>query len=683
MGCCSLSAATTHKQPAPSLTGYTLTLIHPYREGFSFLGWGGSRSGYYYGVADYQPGDVVENLTSAPNGTVTLYAIWEPDPTASTYSLRGDITASADYVKTYTYDISGNLTNFTLTNGGQYVHDTVYVYDALNRLTAVANWGVYEAQYTYDVNGNRQSVVYANGAREDYTYNKANWVTGLTNCSGGVVTSAYIYTYYASGNRRTELDYSGVTTTYTYDGLGRLTEENIGDVQKIQYTYDTAGNRTKMEVSGPEKYTTTYSYDANNRLTEEVETRGELSYSTLYDYDENGNLLKISEPNGAVINTYNDFNQLVSTSSGGIQTTYTYNAQGIRTSKSAANNTVKFLLDGGNVVGEVQSGVLTAAYLRGINLIRRVIMSGAEYYLFNGHGDVVGLTNSSGGVTQSYDYDAFGNEKNPDASDTNPFRYCGEYFDTETGTYYLRARYYDPEIGRFTQQDTHWSPANAIYGDNPRKVYEQTDALGLSTYTYAPEISAIMQSGNLYVYCVNNPMQYADPTGELFVSALLLGAVIGAAINSGFNVFGQLQEGKTLSTLNVESIVTSAAIGAVSGLVAGSAIHVGGQIAINALLSGAESLIQDTITGQDLNIQAALGKAILGGIAGAVGGHGAQYSKAINYEKIAAGGTIAKLKYVKPVYLDAAIKALVKGLAKSGFAQLAFVQINPEDLLGG
>ena len=53
-------------------------------------------------------------------------------------------------------------------------------------------------------------------------------------------------------------------------------------------------------------------------------------------------------------------------------------------------------------------------------------------------------------VTKTYDYDAFGNEAEPSSTDTNPFRYCGEYFDTETGTYYLRARYYDPAVGRFT-----------------------------------------------------------------------------------------------------------------------------------------------------------------------------------------------------------------------------------------
>ena len=109
----------------------------------------------------------------------------------------------------------------------------------------------------------------------------------------------------------------------------------------------------------------------------------------------------------------------------GMTTAYTYNAQGVRTAKTTAGNRRDFLLDGGTT----------------------------EYYLYNAHGDVVQRTDSSGAVTKVYTYDAFGVEKDPDSADPNPFRYCGEYFDRETGAYYLRARYYSPETGRFTQED--------------------------------------------------------------------------------------------------------------------------------------------------------------------------------------------------------------------------------------
>ena len=131
------------------------------------------------------------------------------------------------------------------------------------------------------------------------------------------------------------------------------------------------------------------------------------------------------------------------------------------------------------------TGSITGKYIRGINLIYSQNNAGTKkFYLFNGHGDVVQLTGSDGNVTKSYDYDAYGNEKNPDAADANPFRYCGEYFDKETGTYYLRARYYAPGIGRFISEDSYWGKDN--------------DPLSL----------------NLYTYCENEPINRIDPSGH-------------------------------------------------------------------------------------------------------------------------------------------------------------------------
>ena len=112
-------------------------------------------------------------------------------------------------------------------------------------------------------------------------------------------------------------------------------------------------------------------------------------------------------------------------------------------------------------------------YFFGLHLV-----SSDDYrYVLNAHGDVVALVNSSGNVVRRYEYDAFGVELNPDETDTNPYRYCAEYFDIESGTIYLRARYYSPNHGRFTQLD----PAR--------------DGL------------------NWYAYCANNPIIYIDPFG--------------------------------------------------------------------------------------------------------------------------------------------------------------------------
>ena len=235
-------------------------------------------------------------------------------------------------------------------------------------------------------------------------------------------------------------------------------------------------------------------------------------------YDADGNLLTrtVTSADGIAGATYQYdlFGQLVLSNEGGIQAAYAYNAQGIRTEKTTSAGWTQYLLDGGNVIGE-QTDAELITYLRGVNLISRTAAGNTEYYLFNAHGDVTELTSNRAVVTKTYHYDAFGVETSPDPLDKNPFRYCGEYFDTETGTYYLRARYYDPNIGRFTQQDTHWNTANSIYGDNPQKINEREDKLGLKTYSYAPQITAVMQSGNLYVYGVSNPVAYVDRDGKI------------------------------------------------------------------------------------------------------------------------------------------------------------------------
>ena len=459
------------------------------------------------------------------------------------------------YAKAYTYDLADNRTGFILTRSGATVQNVAYGYDALNRLSTVSENGTLQATYTYDTNGNRASLTYANGAAETYAYNKANWITELENKQGSEVISSFTYTYYASGSQRTETDHTGKVTSYTYDGLNRLIEEAESDGLTVTYTYDAAGNRSQMAVTGADNYTTEYAYDPNNRLLSETKTGNGVSQSTDYTYDGNGNTLTKTGPEGTVTYTYNALNQLTGAATNDGTASYTYNAQGIRTGKQVGETETHFLLDGGNVVAEVQNNTVTASYLRGINLIFRTAGAETTYYLFNAHGDVVNLVNPDGAVIKIYDYDAFGNEKSHDPADPNPFRYCGEYWDAETKTYYLRARYYAPDIGRFTQQDTHWNTANMIYGDTPHKINEREDGLGLTMYTHVPQITAVMQSGNRYVYAINNPMAYVDPSGQIILIddlAFAAGVVViaGTAILLTYTLVVVIEElGKSLSDI--------------------------------------------------------------------------------------------------------------------------------------
>ena len=264
-----------------------------------------------------------------------------------------------------------------------------------------------------------------------------------------------------------------------------------------------------MVSSGTDNLSVVCQYDLSNRLTLEVKTDSEGIHHTEYTYDYNGNqVLKYywslifpsvggipgvslgTDVRGLDLFSYDGLNRLTSTSVGGVRADYSYKTDGLRISKTIDGVVTRHIWDGSNITAEVDSnGDVISLYLRGINLISTTDSDTGDtlYFVFNAHGDVVQLleiTSVTVTVILSYQYDAFGVEVNPNPDDTNPFRYCGEYYDAETGNYYLRARYYDPVVGRLIQQDG-WEYANP------------NDPLSL----------------NLYTYCWNNPIKYHDPEG--------------------------------------------------------------------------------------------------------------------------------------------------------------------------
>ncbi len=202
--------------------------------------------------------------------------------------------------------------------------------------------------------------------------------------------------------------------------------------------------------------------------------------SVSYTYDANGNTLT-ERTNGAVSATYayDAENKLISYTAGNVGYTYGYYPSGLRrtkTGRNAATNAVistnTYVWDGNNLVKDNSD-----TYRYGLTVISR----NNTYYLHDTHGNVVGIANASGGMSKTYAYDAFGVELSPVSNDANPFRYSGKYFDAESGDYYLRARYYNPRLGRFLTED----PAH--------------------------------DGNNWYVYCNNNPVKYVDPSGKIAV----------------------------------------------------------------------------------------------------------------------------------------------------------------------
>ena len=133
--------------------------------------------------------------------------------------------------------------------------------------------------------------------------------------------------------------------------------------------------------------------------------------------------------------------------------TYTYNGDGQRLSKTVNGVTTEFTWDGMDMILE-SSGSAASIYVYGNGINYRKTGNSVYTYTTNAHGDVVNYAQGTT-VVKEYCYDAFGNELDEyDSRESeNPFRYCGEYYDAETGLYYLRNRYYDPQTGRFITED--------------------------------------------------------------------------------------------------------------------------------------------------------------------------------------------------------------------------------------
>ena len=248
----------------------------------------------------------------------------------------------------------------------------------------------------------------------------------------------------------------------------------------------------------------TYVYDDAGNLTSKITSGDYGAKSESYVYDAFGKLIKYLE-------------------NGEEKASYKYNGNGQRVEKTVNGAKTKYYWDGANIKNEGTANAVNATNYFGANgVFARKSGSVTNTLYKNGHGDTVLLT-SGNTVVRDYEYDAYGKEKGGSSADLNPFRYSGEYFDSETGFIYLRNRYYDPSSARFISEDTHWNVENCIYGDSETGNRPTT-----------PNIGAIIQSSNLSAYCMGNPVMYVDKDGESVVlTCVILGAVIGAVIGGG------------------------------------------------------------------------------------------------------------------------------------------------------
>ncbi len=439
-------------------------------------------------VANYFDGQTLDyaytaagqvNTISDARGLVDYDYDWQNRPISVTY---GGASIS------YTYDVAGNRTSMTTPAG-----TTTYSYDDVNRLAAVT-FGSDTTTFAYDPVGLLTQIARPNGVLSTTTYDGAYRPETIVHSRSGQTLDSFAYTYDAAGNRTNVTEFDGTVITWTYDDAYRLTGETRDGISTT-YTYDATGNRLTMTQGGA---TTTYVYNALDQLlctTTGVDcTTGVL---TSYTYDGRGNLVQESDGVTTTSYTFDARDLLTGVTTGSATLAYTYDAGGRRISEDLNGMVTNYRWDEfspyGDIVVETDgSGAVTASYvLANGSLISQTRGGANSYTLTDAQGSVRALTDASGAVIESYDYAAFGDLLQDIPDPLSSYLYTGQRYDATTAQYYLRAREYDPAVGRFLSRDT-W----AVEPWNPVEL-------------------------NRYVYAAANPVTWGDPSGHMAETAAI------------------------------------------------------------------------------------------------------------------------------------------------------------------
>jgi len=354
-----------------------------------------------------------------------------------------------------------------------------FAYDADNRLSDVTDWRNRSTSYRYDAASNLTGVTYPNRVTSAMTYDAANRLTGITDSANLVAYRVLVYALDNVGNRTAVTD-GGATTNYTYDAVNELLTAH-SSAGETSWTYDAVGNRTEQVAPSG---TTTYTYDADNRML----TAG----STTFTYDHNGNRLTETASSSKTTYTYDANNRLLTVTGPNGTSTFRYDGDGNRIAQTTPTGTYSYVNDtaiGLPVVLHESGPDGNIDYAYSLGLLESLSSAFNYFYNLDGLGSVSNLTDATGKVQETYSYDAWGNALSAmgNVGTKNKFRFTGQALDPGTGLYYLRARYYDPTLGRFLSRDPFSGP-----GRQPITL-------------------------NRYAYSANNPAKFVDPSGFIMV----------------------------------------------------------------------------------------------------------------------------------------------------------------------
>ena len=400
--------------------------------------------------------------------------------------------------------------------------------------------------------------------------------------------------------------------SFTYDGVGNILSSSVNS-SSVTYQYDDLNRLIREEHQSDNYYIEyTYSYDGNiltakkkNLITNSVIKSDAYSYDSKMPFKlssfNNVNITYDNFLNPLSLNgysfTYYRGNKLRTSNDGFVTTTYNYFGNGLRSSKQVGSKLIRYFYEKDKLVKEIQTDnniTNTINYLYGINGIIGFTYN-QDLYLYdkNIFNDVIAIykCNSDNSLTlmAKYSYDAYGNHQvlNPNGTSNtsssfigniNPIRYRSYYFDSETGFYYCKSRYYVPYLRRWLTMDS-------------LSYLDKED----------------MQGTNLFAYCKNNPVMYTDESGQMpewaywvigigviallavatVVTAGIAGVGIGTAFGAGFAgaAIGAGASGAVVTIAS--SAFAGAVIGAGMGMISGALYGGLSTLSLSGALSGA------------------------------------------------------------------------------------------------
>ena len=381
----------------------------------------------------------------------------------------------------YAYDKAGQVTEIRDPAGVC----TRYEYDLLGRRSRIYNDSGLEVRYGYDALNRIKDIHYGNGVTTSYAYDGDGNLSSLETRTADQTLLSFTYQYDGNGNRTAKagnqvsaVTGGGITLgscaldiSYRYDVRGQLLEERRNGAS-VCYAYDRAGNRIRKTDEKGELH---YLYNEKNQLMQEVGNEGAKRFT----YDKQGGIIKEESLTRIQQFAYNSRHQQtrVETENGDVQENR-YDAEGLRFELLENGRRTSFVYHNGELLyREGREGAPTSYHLGAeIEALQRE--EETYYYHQDEQLSTALITDEIAGIRNGYQYDAFGVQLEASEQLPNHIRYTGQQYDDLTGQYYLRARYYNPELGRFMQEDVY-----------------QGDGL------------------NLYAYCSNNPVVYYDPSG--------------------------------------------------------------------------------------------------------------------------------------------------------------------------